>query len=69
MNVWENRNRLTDTEDKLVVSSGESEGWMGKIGVKDHDIQTTRYKTNKQQWYIVQHMKIKPLFLINLNGI
>ena len=28
-------NRFTDTENKLVVTGGEREGRMGKIGVQD----------------------------------
>ena len=31
----QNRNRLTDTENKLVFTSGEREGEKGKIGVWD----------------------------------
>ena len=38
------RNRLTDTENKLVVTSGEREVGRGKTGVGDSEIQTTMYK-------------------------
>ena len=31
----QNRNRLTDTENKLVVTKGEREGERDKLGVRD----------------------------------
>ena len=36
-----------------------------KIGVQDQEIQTTMYKIDKQQAYIVQHREIQPLFCHN----
>ena len=41
-----------------MVTSGEKEGRMGKIGEWDKEIQTAMYKINKQQGYIVQHGEI-----------
>ena len=51
----QNRNRLTDIENKRVVTSWERERGRGKIGVGDEEVQTTMYKIDKQQGYIVQH--------------
>ena len=49
----QNRNRLTDIENKLVVTKGEREGGRGKIGVWDKEIQITVYKIDKQKGYVV----------------
>ena len=38
------RNRLTDTENKLVVTSGEREGGRGNRGGREEKVQTIRYK-------------------------
>ena len=35
MDVYQNRKRLTDVENKLVDTCGEREGGRGKIGVWD----------------------------------
>ena len=35
MNVQQNRNRLTDRENQLVVTRGEWEGGRNKLGVWD----------------------------------
>ena len=35
MNITKNRNRLTDTENKVVVTSREKEVRRGKIGLED----------------------------------
>jgi len=45
------QNRITNTENKLVITSEER----GKIGVWDKQIQITMYKTGKQQRCIIQH--------------
>ena len=34
------RSRPTDTENKLVVTSGEKEGWMDHTGVGGSEVQT-----------------------------
>ena len=44
-----NKNRLTDIENKLLVTSGERNEGTGKIGIGDLEIQTITYKINKQQ--------------------
>ena len=44
--IQQNRNRLTDTENKLVATSGERDGGRGKIGEGDKEVQSTRYKTS-----------------------
>ena len=42
----QNRNRLTDTENKLTVTKGErGEGVNWELGINRH---TTKYKTDKQ---------------------
>ena len=33
MHIYQNRNRLTDTENKVLITSGEREGGWGNIGV------------------------------------
>ena len=43
------RNRLTDIENKLVITSEERERRMSKIGVMDNEVQTIMYKINKLQ--------------------
>ena len=55
------KHRLTDTEIKLVFTSGER----GKIGVGDSEAQTTMYKVSKLQGYIVQYREIQPIFYNN----
>ena len=47
--IQPNRNRLTDTENKLVVIHGEREAGRGKIGVWDREIKISMYKIPKQQ--------------------
>ena len=42
-------NRLTDIENKLVVTSGEREGRRDKIGVGIKEVQTTVYKIHQLQ--------------------
>ena len=44
----QNRNRLTDIENKLVVTKGEREGRRDKLGVWDKHIHTTTYKINNK---------------------
>ena len=71
-NVYlKNKNRLTGTENKLVVTSVEGTG-RGEIGVSDLEIQNTyifiKYKQvicrkNKQLGYIVQQTNQRNLFL------
>ena len=64
---YNKRNRLTDIENKLVFISGEREVGRGKIGVGDEEVQTTMYKINKLQGYIVQHREYSQYFLITIN--
>ena len=47
------RNRLTDMENKLVVTSAEKEWRSGKIEVGSSEVQTTMYEINKLQGSIV----------------
>ena len=47
INVFQNRSRLTDIENKLTVSKGE--GKRNKLGVWDLEIHITVYKTEKKQ--------------------
>ena len=53
----QNRNRLTDIKDKLVVMKQER----GKLGVWYEQIQINMYKIDKQQEYTVQHRELYPL--------
>ena len=50
--------RLTDIENKLVVTSREREVGRGRKGVWDEEIQTTMFKTDKQQRYLEWHKKL-----------
>ena len=45
----QNRNRLTDTANKLMVTKGKRGCKMDKLEVWDQQIQTTIYKVDKQQ--------------------
>ena len=47
MDVYTNQSRLTD----IVVTKGDREGEMNKLGVWHLEIQTTIYKIGKQQRY------------------
>ena len=47
------RNRLTDIENKLVVTKVKSEMGRDRLGVYNYQIQITMYKVKKQQRYIV----------------
>ena len=51
-------------ENTLVVTSGEREAGRDSIGV-----QTTMYKINELQGYIVQHRQYSQYFIKTLNGI
>ena len=44
----QNRNGLTDTENKQVVIKGERKRQKGKLHLWDPEIETTIYKTDKQ---------------------
>ena len=35
VNLTTKQNRLTDTENRLVVVNGEAEGWTGSLGLAD----------------------------------
>ena len=45
----QNGKRLTDIENKLVVTKGEREWGREKLGLWDQGIQTTMYKIDKPQ--------------------
>ena len=49
----QNRNRVTDIENKLVVTKGEKEVGRDKLCIRDKQIQTTIYKIDKQQGFTV----------------
>ena len=42
----QNRNRLTDTENKLVVARGEDGSRLGEIGEGDLEVQIASYEIN-----------------------
>ena len=46
-----NKIRVTDTKNKLVITSGETEGRNGKTEVGDKEIQTTTQEINKLKGY------------------
>ena len=45
----QNRNRLTDIENRLVVAKAEGESGREGLGVWDEQMQTIIYRTDKQQ--------------------
>ena len=65
MDVYTNQSRLTE----IVVTKGDREGEMNKLGVWHLEIQTTIYKIGKQQRYTMQHRELKLLFYSNLNEV
>ena len=54
------KTETTHRENKLVVTSGESEDTGSRLRGT-----TTVYKINKHQGYIVQHKETQPLFCYN----
>ena len=55
--------------EQTSIASGERKGRMGKIGIGDWEIQTTIYKINKLQEYIVEHREYSQYLIITLNGV
>ena len=49
MKLLQNRNKLTDIENKFMVTKGEGVWGKDKLGVWDWQIQTTIYKIDKTQ--------------------
>ena len=52
-----------------MVTSGDRGGGGCKIGVEAKEIQTTMYKIDKQQGYMVQHREYSHCFVKTLNGV
>lgn len=46
----QNKTKLIDTENRLLIAKGEGEWGSGKMGEKDQEIQTSRYKINKSEY-------------------
>ena len=68
------RRRLTDTENKLVVTSGKRKAGRGqgawdKIGVWDSETQTITDKIDKQQGCTYSTGKYNHYFVITLDGV
>ena len=63
MNLFTNRHRLTDTENKGTVTKGEIWQRRDKLGAWDQKIQTTISKIDKQQDPIVQHRELYSISL------
>ena len=63
MNLFTNRHRLTDTENKGTVTKGEIWQRRDKLGSWDYKIQTTVSKIDKQQDPIVQHRELYSISL------
>ena len=51
-----------------MVASGKREVGRGKIGVGEYEVQTTTYKINKLQRFIIQHREYSQYF-ITINGV
>ena len=56
MNISQNRNRLTDIENGLVIAKEEAGGERDGLGDWDQQMQTITYKIDKQQGSIVEHI-------------
>ena len=63
----ENRNRLTDFQNKLMVAGGRIWGRYG-LGVWDGYVHTVIFKTNNQQGPTVSHMELCSMFCGSLDG-
>lgn len=63
------RNRPIPTENKLVVTVGKREAGRGNIEVEEQDVQTTVYKINKIQGYIIQAREYSKSFIMTLNEV
>ena len=57
-----------DIENKLVVAFGKRNWGSRKIGVRDEEVQTSIYKINKLQRYIVQNREYGQYFITS-NGV
>ena len=56
--ILQNRNRLTDRENTLVVAK-RGEGWRRDgLGVSDSQMQTIMFRMDKQQSPAVQHREL-----------
>ena len=56
MKVYNKTDRLTNIENKSVVTSRDRKGERGKLRVGDKEVQTTTmYKVDKQQRDTIQH--------------
>ena len=68
--IWtylQNRNRLIDMENKLMVTKGESRSrGRDKLGVWDWHIHITVYKTDKQQEPTIEHRELYSVSCNNL---
>ena len=52
-----------------MVTSGESKGGKGDIGVGNYEVQTILYKINKLQVYIVQHREYSQYFIMSIHAV
>ena len=64
--VYAKIKRLTDIENKLVITKREKEGERKKSGVWNEEIQITIYKIDKQKGYTVYQREFYPLSCSNL---
>ena len=55
----------SQTENKFMVTKQEKKG-RDKLGIRDYQIHTTMYKTDKQQGFSVQHRELKSISCNNL---
>ena len=66
--LWRHTNGTFKKTHKPVVPSGEKAGGRDKIAVEDEEAQTTLYKINRLQGYIVQYREYSQYFIITING-
>ena len=61
----QNRNRLTDTENKFMATKGERRQ-RDKLGVSDEQIHTTMYKTDEESGFTVEYRELNSVSCNNL---
>ena len=60
------QNRLTDIENKVMITEGDSVEGGDKLGVQNQQIQTATYKLEKQEEATMQHRELYSISRNNL---
>ena len=64
-----NKYNKTETDSQIQRTNWWLPVGRGKMRVGDEEVQTTMYKINKLQGYIVQHREYSQYFTVTLNGV